>query len=101
MGDVSYTTRKKGQRIPQSVLDDMASKLRAGVIVADIARQCGVSTYSVTKLAQELGIEYTRCAPGANFGKSKRMRDSRPVMTYEQQVRGWMHSLRWGPGHGG
>lgn len=100
MGDISYSTRPRGQRIPQSVRDDMERRLRAGEIVADIARKCGVSTYAAIKLARDLGIEYTRCLPGANFGKGAKSRNMRPVMSYEQQVRGWMHSLRWGDGHG-
>lgn len=99
MGDPSYTTRAKGKRVPESVKQRIASLLLTGVIVADCAKQCGVSTYTVIKVARERDIKYVRCAPGANFGKRAYMATT--SRTYEQDVRGWMHSLRWGPGHGG
>lgn len=99
MGDPSYTTRTKGQRVPESVKQRIASLLLSGVIVADVAKQCGVSTYTVINVAKARDIKYVRCEPGANFGKYKRA--IRTECTYEQNVRGWLHSLRWGPGHGG
>lgn len=98
MGDPSYTSRTRGEKIPEAVRARVVSMLLAGSIVADIAKQCGVSTYSVTKAAKAHGIEYVRCPPGGNFGKYKKAVRTEP--TYEQNVRGWMHSLRWGEGHG-
>jgi hypothetical protein len=98
MGDPSYTSRTKGQRVPESVKQRVADLLLAGVIVADCAKQCAVSTYTVTKIAKERGIKYVRCTPGENFGKRASMATT--TRTYEQDVRGWMHSLRWGEGHG-
>lgn len=100
MGDVSYSTRKGGTRLPQALKDRMEQMLMDGEIVADIARQCGVSTYSVIKLARAKGIDYKRCPPGGNFGKHIKASKPKPVMTYAQDIQGWMYALRWGGGHG-
>jgi len=85
--------------IPDVTKARVATLLRSGRSIADVARMCDVATYSVTKIARKEGIEYKRTAPGSHWGKRGAVVNMTFEMTPEQHWRGQIYNARWGGGY--
>ena len=82
-------------RTPPATIDDIASRLRDGQYICDIARACGVSESMVRKVAKTRQIKHARCKQGTRWNMAPK---SVPITTVEAAPN-WSSvasSLRWG-----
>ena len=83
---------------PQSVIDDIANRLRAGEYIVDVARATGVSEYTVRRVANIQKIKPASCPPGARWGKEKARKEAlRTSQPAERNWRAEASNARWVP----
>lgn len=88
---------KKPQWIPPETVSDVLRRIAAAEYRCDIARSCGVSEYSVTKIAQRNGVMVTICPRGSRWGRLQRAEVAAATET-EKPInwRAVAAGLRWG-----